>query len=501
MTIIEAMHDPNLFRPFFKELASWHMWVVVLKGIFGLSMTNAERRLFQTLTHRDHPPPQQVEECWLIIGRRGGKSFIVSLIAVYLACFRDYREYLGPGERGVIMIIATDRKQARVIMQYVTALLHGIPMLAEFIEHHDSESLDLTNGISIEITTASYRTIRGYTVLAALCDEIAFWRSEDSANPAEEILAALRPAMATIPHPLLIGLGTPYRRSGPLYDAYTQYYGKDQDATLVIQANTRTMNPLIPQRVIDQAYARDPVGAAAEYGAEFRTDVAGFLDAEWIDRAMLIEQSELAPDDGQSYVGFVDPSGGRKDAFTLAIAHHEHDLVILDVCRGRTPPFNPSSVVEEYAAILKRYGCETVVGDRYSGQWVVEAFAKHAIHYNVSEQTKSELYLEAEPLFATGSARILDQRTLRLELLQLERRTSRSGKDSVDHPPQGHDDWANAAAGALVLATAEGRRVPFDMWGGGLSDEDWDTQQRDAAHAEIMTAIKSQGFWWPGDER
>ena len=117
MTIIEAMHDPNLFRPFFKELASWHMWVVVLKGIFGLSMTSEERSLFQTLTHRDHPPPHQVEECWLIIGRRGGKSFIVSLIAVYLACFRDYREYLGPGERGVIMIIATDRKQARVIMR------------------------------------------------------------------------------------------------------------------------------------------------------------------------------------------------------------------------------------------------------------------------------------------------------------------------------------------------------------------------------------------------
>jgi len=141
------------------------------------------------------------------------------------------------------------------------------------------------------------------------------------------------------------------------------------------------------------------------------------------------------------------------------------------------------------------------VGDRYSGQWVVEAFAKHGIHYKVSDQTKSELYLEAEPLFATGAARILDQRTLRLELVQLERRTSRSGRDTVDHPPQGHDDWANAAAGALVLATVESQRVPFDMWGGGLSDEDWEAQQREAAHAEIMTAIKSQGFWWPGDER
>jgi len=183
----------------------------------------------------------------------------------------------------------------------------------------------------------------------------------------------------------------------------------------------------------------------------------------------------------------------------LAIAHHDDDRVLLNVCRGRIPPFNPSAVVEEYAAILKRYGCDTIVGDRYGGQWVVEAFAKHEIQYNVAEQTKSELYLEVEPLFATGTVRLVDQRTLRLELLQLERRTSRSGRDSVDHPPMGYDDLANAACGALVLATAEGNRVPFEIWGGGPSDEEWDEQQREAAHAEIMTAIKSQGIWWPGD--
>ena len=107
---------------------------------------------------------------------------------MFLATFKDYRPFLGPGERGVLMIIATDRKQARVIQRYITALLNAVPMLAAMIERQDSESIDLDNRVSIEITTASYRTIRGYTVVAALCDEIAFWRSEDSANPAEEIL-------------------------------------------------------------------------------------------------------------------------------------------------------------------------------------------------------------------------------------------------------------------------------------------------------------------------
>ena len=199
MTILDAIDDPHLFAPLFKSLHTWRTWLVVLKSIFALSMTEEDRLLFTQLTGRHAPPADQVDECWLIVGRRGGKSFIVALIAVFLACFRDYTACLGPGERGVIMVVATDRKQSRVILRYLSAILQSVPMLAAMVDRQDSECVDLNNRVTIEIMTASYRTIRGYTVLAALCDEIAFWRSEDSANPAEEILAALRPAMATIP--------------------------------------------------------------------------------------------------------------------------------------------------------------------------------------------------------------------------------------------------------------------------------------------------------------
>ena len=39
-------------------------------------------------------------------------------------------------------------------------------MLAAMIERRDAESLDLVNRATIEITTSSYRTTRGYTVCA-----------------------------------------------------------------------------------------------------------------------------------------------------------------------------------------------------------------------------------------------------------------------------------------------------------------------------------------------
>jgi hypothetical protein len=297
-------------------------------------------------------------------------------------------------------------------------------------------------------------------VVAALCDEIAFWRSEDSANPAEEILAALRPAMATIPGSLLLALSSPYKRSGPLYEQYRRHYGHDSPV-LVVQAATRTMNPSVPQSVMDRAFERDPAAAQAEYLAQFRSDVASFLDADWVDRAMSEPgRTERPPLPGMRYYAFCDPSGGARDAFTLAIAHRDADgTIVLDVCRGRRPPFDPSSVVREYAARLREYHCSTVTGDRYSGAWVSEAFHAANVTYKPSVQTKSELYLEVEPLFARNGVQLLDCRALLTELQQLERRTRSGGKDVVDHPPGSHDDYANAACGALILAAQRSRHT------------------------------------------
>jgi hypothetical protein len=450
MTIIEAIHDPLLFRPLFKDMASWRGWFCVLRAIFALPMDEAQTVLFTSLTGRKAPPDKQVQECWLVVGRRGGKSFVVALVATFLACFRDYGPFLGPGERGVLMIIATDRKQARVIMRYLTALLQSVPMLAKMIERQDSDSIDLNNCVSIEITTASYRTIRGYTVVAALCDEIAFWRSDDSANPAEEILAALRPAMSTIPGSLLIGLGTPYKRSGPLYENYRRHYGQDSPV-LVVQGATRSLNPTVPESVIERAIEVDTAAAQAEYLAVFRSDVGSFLDSDVIERTVERGRRERAPLQHVSYSAFADPSGGSHDAFTLAIGHRDGERIVLDMVRGIRPPFNPSTVVNEYAALLKSYGCYSVTGDRYAGEWVREAFAHQGITYRHSERSKSELYLEALPVFTTGTVDLLDSQPLTVELMQLERRTARSGKDSVDHPPGGHDDHANAVCGCLAL--------------------------------------------------
>ena len=375
-------------------------------------MTRDQLELYQRCTGRIAPPTTASTEAWLICGRRAGNSFMMALIAVYLACFRSYREYLTPGERATIMVIAADRKQARVIIRYVRALLNDVPMLKHLVQNETAESFDLTTRVTIEITAASYRAVRGYTIAAAILDEIAFFRTDDSANPDYEILDALRPAQVTIPDSMLLCASSPYTRRGALHDAYKRHYGKDGDV-LVWKASTRTMNPNVPQRVIDAAYERDPAKAASEYGAQFRTDVESFLTREAVEACISPGIIERAPIDGLTYHGFVDPSGGSSDSFTMGIAHTEKvngkNVAVLDAVRERKPPFKPEAVVVEFADLLKRYRVFTVRGDRYAGEWPRDAFRRRGVAYVPAAKPKSDIYLELLPHMYSGEVELLRQ--------------------------------------------------------------------------------------------
>ena len=459
ITLLDAMADPQLFGPWFRDRSTWRVWRAVIAALFALPMTRHQHVLFTELTGRTKPPTRPVREAWIVAGRRGGKSFIAALVGVFLAAFVDYRRFLSPGEKGVVMILAADRRQARTIMRYATALLQGVPMLARLIERSGMESIDLTNQIVIEIHTASFRSVRGYTVVAALLDEVAYWRSEESANPDAEILAAIRPAMSTIPNALLLGISSPYSRRGVLWDSYEQHFGQERDPVLVFKGSTQQFNPSVPESVIAAAYADDPSAASAEYGGEFRSDIESFLQSEWISGATPEGVYELPARSGTSYIAYADPSGGSQDSFALGIAHSEDGRVVLDVARAWRAPFDPLAVVEEASEVLKTYGLQRVMGDRYAAEFVVSAFRECGVYYEPSQRTTSDTFLECLPLFATGALRLLDNRTLLNELRQLERRTGQT-KDIVSHPPRGHDDIACAACGALLLAV---QCKPADM--------------------------------------
>lgn len=221
------------------------------------------------------------------------------------------------------------------------------------------------------------------------------------------------------------------------------------------------MNPTLPHHVVDDAMRDDAEAARAEYLAEFRSDIASFLDGDLLADCTRPKPLELPPCRGLRYVAFVDPAGGGQDEFTMAIGHLERDAAVIDLLRGRHG--SPAEVVAEYAGILKSYGIGIVRGDRYAGRWPRDEFEKHRVRYDVSEMDRSALYLEMLAALNSGRVELPPCEKLQRQLVGLERRTSRGGRDSIDHAPGARDDRANAVAG--LVAHIMTKRSFYDLTG------------------------------------
>jgi hypothetical protein len=450
VNILETLADLELFQPWFAG-PSWNAWATVLKGAFGLKMSKKERTLFRILADRD-PPKKKARELWIIAGRRAGKDSIASLIAAYTASFFDPKGKLRPGERAVVMCLACDRDQAKIVLGFIRSYFNDIPYLERMVMRRTANGMELSNSVDIVVATNDFRAVRGRSIALAIFDEVAFWRDDRSAAPDNETYNAIVPGTITLPGSMLIGISTPHKKSGLLYDRWREHWGRDGDV-LVIRAPSVALNPTLNQQLIATELERDPAKGRAEWLAEWRDDIANFIDRTVV---------EAAVDDGvvvrprlpnTKYYAFADPSGGASDAFTLGIAHREKDdAAVLDCIVERPAPFNPDAVAADMAKTLREYGLATCVGDKYAAQWVVQSFASKGITYTYSHRDRSAVYADVLPIFTSGRARLLDNKKLIAQFAALERRTT-STRDKIDHAPGAHDDVANAAAGALVLST------------------------------------------------
>ena len=458
--ISAALADPNLLGASFPGLdVSWQTWHPVLKAAFGAPLNRKEMRAFESVAGARRSPAKRVRELWCLIGRRGGKSRIAAALAVYVAACADHAGKLASGETGMVLILAASKQQASTVFHYCRGLLENSPVLSTLIEAVTADEIRLKSGIVIAVHTASFRTVRGRTLLACIFDEVAYWRDETGANPDLEVYRAVIPALMTTKG-MLIGISSPYRRRGLLHDRHRDYFGKDDDDVLVVQGPSILFNPTLDEGYIARSREADPEAARSEWDAEFRTDLTALLEDELIDPAVEHGRpQELPPRPDTIYAAFTDASAGRHDGFCIGIAHKEGDRIVADVIRGRKPPFDPSSVAAEYAELAKSYRVHSIVGDNYAGEWVSRAFETAGVEYRRCEHPKSVLYLDGLSTFTRGQIGIPDYAPLIRELRLLERRVSRSGKDSVDHPVGGSDDHANVLFGVIWLLS---KRV-FDV--------------------------------------
>lgn len=448
----------NLFDhlPWVKGAADWTAWRAFLAASFGLPLTEKELEIFKICTGRSKAPTKKAREVWMVCGRRARKSAIASILGVYAAAYQDHSSYLAPGERAQIPIIAKNKSEAAQIRNYVEAILTSSPELSHLIEGSPkAEEVRLRTRCDFAIRTASLSAVSSRTVPLFLGDEMAFWHTDDAANPDREIIAHVKPAQLLVPEKfkMIVGLSSPYARRGILYDKFQEHWGKDDSDILVWKAPTLMMHDTPEVRAeVEKAYVDDEASAKAEYGAEFRDDVAAFMTEEQI-KSVTGQYFDKEPEKGKHYVAFVDPSGGSSDSFTLAIAHFDPAIgAVVDRIEEWVAPFDPTEVVDQAAKLLKEYKVNRVSGDNYAGRTFSSMFRRLGLTYHVSELKRSDIYRNFLPLVNGKMCLLPTNEVLKKQLLLLDRRSLASGKEIIDHPKDAHDDVANAVAGVTVYA-------------------------------------------------
>ena len=428
---------------------------------FTLRMDSTDRELFRRHTGRREPRPGGYPEGVVVVGCQSGKSAMAAIVAVYEAA-----RAVTAGERGVyVPLIAQGYRGARrTLFRYVSEAIEHSALLRGSVVRQTSDTIELRGGVSLSVYPCRPAAVRGIRAVCAVVDELAFFTATDGRPTDVEMLRAVRTRLATTGGKLLI-LSSPYAAVGALHDLHQRHYGREDSPTLLWQASAPDMNPTLDAGYLERMRNEDPEGYRSEVLGEFRQGLTTLLDPDAIEACVAQGVRERAPEQGLRYVGFADPaSGSGQDAFTIAIAHQDGERAVLDVVRAWAPPFNPTGAIAEAADLLNRYGLRRVTGDGYAPDFVSEGFRSNGINYRSSKHNRSELYLELLPAVNAGRVVLLDSKALLRELRGLERRRGPSGRDRVDHRRGAHDDTANSAAGAFVLALAESRRPRTGMF-------------------------------------
>ena len=492
MNILQAIRDDQLFRPFLADsndsIRTWDAWTVALRCLYGIKIPKKAYGLVKECTGRDATklPTGGFKTALFLTGRRSGKSRIASIIASYEAALSGRESKLAKGEQGLVVCISPTKRQSQVVRHYIRGVF-DTPLLLNEIGRETTEGFSLNNGVSVETLVADWRTVRNFSLLSVILDECAFlgYSEESKVRSDTELVRAIKPGLATTGG-RLIAISSPYAQKGWCYTQYKKNFGNDAGKTLVWNCSSRTMNSTLPQSIVDDALEEDRPAALAEYMGQFRQDVCTFVSRDLIESLVVPGRQDIPPQPNLSYVGFADVSGGRVDDAALAIAHREGRMVIIDCLKRYKSPHNPHVVVAEMVKVLREYRCDKAIGDAYAAEWTKTTFEALGIKYERASKTewsegtriknkvakpRSQLYMELLPRLHAAEIELPDNDMLITQLSNLERRTRSGGRDTIDHGPGGHDDLANAVAGACNYAVERKIRV------GILQDEHPEGQQ------------------------
>ncbi len=423
-------------------------WDIAYRAFDGEPLKPSEIETWRALTGREEYQAGACHEMTAVKGRRAQGSKTACKYVVYKIHTGDFRRFAAPSDRLHVPIIAQVRETAREIMSYLHSFYESDALQGEVTETF-KQSIELKNGFVISVQTCSYRAPRGITAPLALLDEVGVWRVE-GADVDHEVVRSLTPAMVQFPNRRLILLGSPWTKSGVLFERFERRF--ESADRLVLHCPTPLMNPMIPAEDLEREKQADPQNYRREFLAEWLDDIDQFLPDSDITAAIRSGVREIPPAEPLkgSYRAALDASGlTGKDAFTLAIGHRaaKGDSGVgtaFNVLRGwsRAPV---AVVCDEVAALLKSFGLRSVVADQFGFSFLRELLSQRGIEVRqlpFTARSKPEVMLDLKSGLAQGRVQLLDHPESLRELRMLESRRTSGGNYSIAAPRGAHDDFA-----------------------------------------------------------
>lgn len=436
--------------------ASWRPWRAFCAAVYGEPMSEADLELFRRCTGRERPREGGYPEAVCVCGVQSGKSSVCGALAGHAALTGDHGTHA--------LLVGQDHRGAmRALLRYAREPFETVDAFRAEVDRQTRDTLELKGGTYLSAYPCRPAAVRGVRANIVAIDELAFFTATDGRPTDTEMLRVARGRVATTGGKVIV-LSSPYWQVGALWDLYRKHYAQEDSDTLVWQADAPTMNPTLAADYLERMRLEDPEAAQSEVEGLFRAGVSVLFDPDALDAVVETDVREHLPVAGVRYAAHFDPSGGRRDAAALAVAHLDGDRAVLDLCRAWPSPHNPAQVIADAVEELKRFGVQGVQVDRFGGEYPREQFRDRGVKVTVAEKSTSEHYLELLPLVNAAGVTLLDDDALKRELLGLERRRGSAGRDRVDHRRGSNDDRAAASTGALLLAAAGKAREWRERW-------------------------------------
>ena len=488
----EAISEPALFKGRFAGLSLPQQ--VALKILNGCPLNGHELEIWNAFQEnvecdQDGYPtkyfsslpytPKDYREAWVVVGRRGSKSDAIAATQVaYEALCGGHEDYVRKGQRALCFQVAQDLRMARYSLHFISAALESSSIGKASITQVTADRIDLKNGLTICTVPPTLKSVRGYACPVAVLDEVGVWyQDSDAANPDYEIYRALSPGQLQFPNRKIIGISTPWNKSGLLYKFYNagtqgskiaDGLPKDEYKDVVVLHGSTALlrNPLVTREFLAKERAHDPKAFERECLAVFQDSISGFLPSALVERATDRGILERVPESRPAYVCAIDPAF-KRDAFGLTILHRDDKgNIIVDAVRrwlGSTEtPLNPRAVLQEISALVSTYRIDLL----YSDQYHFESLAQLANDFGIAiigipftAKAKAEMYGNLQQLFHQGRIRVIDHEELLKELRTLERTLTDGGTVQIGAPSGFHDDLVStltlAASQAMALEPME----------------------------------------------